>query len=83
MMMTMMMKMNSRRMEIDEDGEKNKKKGKKKEGGYEDEETRLKESQPTCRRPRNTLPASVNTWRPTIGKLIHCDWLFAIGALLY
>ena len=74
MMMTMMMKMNSRRMEMNEDG---KKKGEKKE------ETRLKESQPTCRRPRSTLPAIVNTWRPTIAKLIHCDRLFAIRALLY
>ena len=78
MMMTMMMKMNSRRMEMNEDGKK--KKGKK--GGHEDEETRLKESQPTCRRPRSTLPAIVNTWRPTIAKLIHCDRLFAIRALL-
>ena len=76
-MMTMMMMMKSRRMEMDEDGKE------KKEGGHEEEETRLKESQPTCRRPRSTLPASVNTWRPTIGKLIHCDRLCAIRALLY
>ena len=56
---------------------------KKKEGRHEEEETRLKESQPTCRRPRSNLPASVNMWRPTIGRLIHCDRLFAIRALLY
>ena len=78
MMMTMMMKMNSRRMEMNEDGKKRKKKG-----GHEDEETRLKESQPTSRRPRSTLPASVNKWRPTISKLIHSDRLCAIKAFLY
>ena len=54
----MMMITKSRRKEVDEDD--------KKKGGHEKEETRLKESQPTCRRPRSTLPASVNTWRPTI-----------------
>ena len=59
-------------------------KKKKNESGHEEEEEdRLKESQPTCRRPRSTLPASVNTWRPTIGRLIHCDRLFAIRSLLY
>ena len=33
--------------------------------------------------PPSTLPASVNTWRPTIAKLIDCDRLYAIRALLY
>ena len=58
MLMTMMMMMESRR-EMDEDE-------KKKEGG--DEETRLKESQPTCRRPRSTF---------------HYHRLCVIRALLY
>ena len=35
------------------------------------------------RRPRSTLPASVNTWRPTIAKLIHSDRLCTIKAFLY
>ena len=74
MMMTMMM-MKSTLKEMDEDD--------RKEGGDEEEETRLKESQPTCRRPRSTLPVNVNTWRPPIAKLIHCDRLCAIKALLY
>ena len=76
MMMMMMMMMKSRRKEVDEDD-------KKKGGHEEEEETRLKESKPTCRRPRSTLPASVNTWRPTIARLIHSDRLCAIKAFLY
>ena len=75
MIMMMMMIMKSRRKEVDEDD--------KKKGGHEEEETRLKESQPTCRRPCSTLPASVNTWRPTIAKLIHSDRLCAFKAFLY
>ena len=71
----MMMMMKSRRKEVDEDDQK--------KGGLEKEETRLKESQPTCRRPRSTLPASVNTWRPTIAKLVHSDRLCAIKEFLY
>ena len=74
MMMTMMMMMKSRRMEMDED--------EKKKGAGDEEETRLKESQPTCRRPRSTFPATVNTWRPAIAELIHYDRLYAIKALL-
>ena len=74
MMMMMMMIMKSRRKEVDEDD--------KKKGGHE-KETRLKESQPTCRRPRSTLPASVNTWRPTVAKLIHSDRLCTIKGFLY
>ena len=33
--------------------------------------------------PPRTLPADVNTWRPTIAKLFDCDRLYAIRALLY